>query len=401
MQSRYLVVAGACLTQFTVIGLLFSFGLFFKVFEAEYGWSRTLMSAASALSFLAMGVLGMIGGRLNDRFGPTRVLAVTGVLYGVGFALLSQVSQPWQLFVICGSFIGLGLSTHDVVTLSTVARWFEGRRGIMTAVVKVGTAVGQVTVPPVAALMISGMGWRPAVMVMGGGAVVLLVFAALIMKSPPVRTGFSGQAGGPAEGASFAQARRSRVLWTLCAVQFCFFSALMTVPLHLPIHGMDLGMSPAGAAALLSVVGGASVAGRLAVGRLADVIGGRRAFALCFVVLIAGLGGLTGLTVPWALFMTVAVYGFSHGALFVVVSPTVAEYFGMRAHGAIFGTVLFSGTLGGSVGPILTGMVFDRSGSYVPAFLTLTGMSVLALLLVLSLPRSASALPAAAGGSAA
>jgi len=401
MQSRYLVVAGACLTQFTVIGLLFSFGLFFKVFEAEYGWSRTLMSAASALSFLAMGVLGMIGGRLNDRFGPTRVLAVTGVLYGVGFALLSQVSQPWQLFVICGSFIGLGLSTHDVVTLSTVARWFEGRRGIMTAVVKVGTAVGQVTVPPVAALMISGMGWQPAVMVMGGGAVVLLLFAALIMKSPPVRTGLSGQAAAPAEGASFAEARRSRVLWTLCAVQFCFFSALMTVPLHLPIHGMDLGMSAAGAAALLSVVGGASVAGRLAVGRLADVIGGRRAFALCFVVLIAGLGGLTGLTVPWALFMTVAVYGFSHGALFVVVSPTVAEYFGMRAHGAIFGTVLFSGTLGGSVGPILTGMVFDRSGSYVPAFLTLTGMSVLALLLVLSLPRSASALPAAAGGSAA
>jgi len=401
MQVRYLVVAGACLTQFTIIGLLFSFGLFFKVFEAEYGWSRTLMSAASALSFLAMGVLGMIGGRLNDRFGPTRVLAVTGVLYGLGFALLSQVSQPWQLFAICGTFIGLGLSTHDVVTLSTVARWFEGRRGIMTAVVKLGTAVGQVTVPPVAALMISGMGWRPAVMVMGGGAVALLLLAALIMKSPPVRIGRAGQATAPAEGASFAEARRSRVLWTLCAVQFCFFSALMTVPLHLPIHGMDLGMSPAGAATLLSVVGGSSVAGRLAVGRLADVIGGRRAFALCFLALIAGLGGLTGLTVPWALFTAVAVYGFAHGALFVVVSPTVAEYFGMRAHGAIFGTVVFCGTLGGAVGPILTGMVFDRSGSYLPAFLTLTGMAVLALLLVLSLPRPGAAPLATSEGSAA
>ncbi len=400
MQARYLVVAGACLTQFTIIGLLFSFGLFFKVFEVEYGWSRTLMSTASALSFLAMGVLGMIAGRLSDRFGPTRVLAVAGVLYGVGFALLSQVTQPWQLFAICGTFIGLGLSTHDVVTLSTVARWFEGRRGIMSAVVKVGTAVGQVTVPPVAALLISGMGWRPAVMVMGGGAVALLLFAALIMKSPPVRTGLSGRAAAPAEGASFAQARRSRVLWTLCAVQFCFFSALMTVPLHLPIHGMDLGMSPAGAATLLSVVGGASVAGRLAVGRLADVIGGRQAFAFCFLVLIAGLGGLTGLTVPWALFAAVAVYGFAHGALFVVVSPTVAEYFGMRAHGAIFGTVLFCGTLGGSVGPILTGMVFDLSGSYLPAFLTLTGMAVLALLLVLSLPRPGAVPLATAEGAA-
>lgn len=389
MSTRYLVVAGACLTQFTIIGLLFSFGLFFKVFEAEYGWSRTLMSASSSLSFLMMGLLAMLGGRLSDRYGPARVLIVTGVLYGVGFALLSQVTRPWQLFAICGTFIGLGLSTHDVVTLSTVARWFEGRRGIMTAVVKVGTAAGQVTLPPLVALLISGMGWRPAVIVLGLGAVLLLLGAALIMKNPPVRHVQPGQAGAPAEGLTFAEARRSRVLWTLCAVQFCFFSSLMTVPLHLPIHGMDLGLSAAAAATLLSVVGGASVLGRLAVGRLVDVIGGRRAFVLCFVALIAGLGGLTALTVPWALYATVAVYGFSHGALFVVVSPTVAEYFGMRAHGAIFGTVLFSGTLGGSVGPILTGMAFDRFGSYVPAFLALTLLAGLALLLVLSLPRPA------------
>lgn len=393
MQTRYLVVAGACLTQFTVIGLLFSFGLFFKVFETEYGWSRTLMSASSSLSFLMMGLLAMLGGRLSDRYGPARVLAATGILYGIGFVLLSQVSEPWQLFAICGTFVGLGLSTHDVVTLSTVARWFEARRGIMTAVVKVGTAAGQVIVPPLTALLISGMGWRPAVIVLGFGAVALLIGAAAIMKSPPIRHVQPGQAAGAAEGATFAEARRSRVLWTLCAVQFCFFASLMTVPLHLPIHGMDLGLSAGTAATLLSVVGGASVAGRLAVGRLVDVIGGRQAFALCFVVLIAGLAGLTLLTVPWGLFASVAVYGFSHGALFVVVSPTVAEYFGMRAHGAIFGTVLFFGTLGGAVGPILTGVVFDRIGSYVPAFLTLALLAVLALGLVLSLPRPKVARP--------
>lgn len=394
MSGRYLVVSGACLTQFTVIGLLFSFGLFFKEFEADYGWSRTLMSASSALAFFMMGALAMIGGRLSDRYGPTRVLAATGVLYGLGYMLLARIDAPWQLFAICGSLIGLGLSTHDVVTLSTVARWFEARRGIMTAVVKLGTAAGQMAVPPLAALLIAGLGWRPAAMLLGAAAAVLLLAAALMVKSPPLRAAAAGARPVGAEGASFAEARRSRVLWTLCAVQFCFFSALMTVPLHLPIHGMDLGMSPAAAATLLSVVGGASVAGRLAVGRLVDVIGGRRASAFCMAVLIVGLGGLTGFTAPSALYASVAVYGFSHGALFVVVSPTVAEYFGMRAHGAIFGTVLFFGTLGGALGPILTGMVFDRFGSYMPAFLTLALMAALALGLVASLPRPATA-PAA------
>ena len=167
MDKRYFVVAGACLTQFTIIGLLFSYGLFFKVFEEEFGWSRTLLSGAMSLAFLMMGVLAIFGGRLNDRYGPRIVLSITGLFYGAGFALISQVSQPWQLFAIFGLFIGLGMSTHDVVTLSTVARWFEKRRGIMTAVVKIGTAAGQATLPLLAAFLIAWIGWRDALIVLG------------------------------------------------------------------------------------------------------------------------------------------------------------------------------------------------------------------------------------------
>jgi MFS family permease len=156
---RYKVVFGAWLTQFTVIGLLFSYGLLFKIFETEFGWSRTLLSACTSLAFLMMGVLAIFSGRLNDRYGPRAVLGVAGTLYGLGFALISQVSEPWHLFAIFGLLLGVGLSTHDVVTLSTVARWFQRRRGVMTGVVKVGTAAGQVAIPPLAALLIA----RPAV----------------------------------------------------------------------------------------------------------------------------------------------------------------------------------------------------------------------------------------------
>ena len=170
IEPRYIILFGACLTQFTVIGLLFSYGLFFSVFETEFGWSRTLLSSCSSLSFLMMGILAMAGGRLSDRFGPARVLAVTGVSYGIGFALISLVSEPWQLFLIFGTFIGLGLGTHDVVTLSTIGHWFERRRGIMSGVVKVGTAVGQIVVPPLTAVLILAFGWRPAIVALGVSA---------------------------------------------------------------------------------------------------------------------------------------------------------------------------------------------------------------------------------------
>ena len=136
IDPRYAIVVGACLTQFTVVGLMFSYSIFFKTFEDEFGWSRTTISAAMSLAFLVMGVLAGFMGHLGDRLGPKPVLAATGLAYGLGFALISQIGEPWQLFLIFCIFIGLGLSTHDVVTLSTVARCFDKRRGIMTGVVK-------------------------------------------------------------------------------------------------------------------------------------------------------------------------------------------------------------------------------------------------------------------------
>lgn len=389
IETRYRVVFGACLTQFTVIGLLFAFGLFFNPLQDEFGWSRTLISSASSLSFFMMGVLAIPGGRLNDRFGPRVVLTMTGTAYALGFLLLSQVTAPWQMFAIFGLFMGLGLGTHDVVTLGTIARWFEHRRGIMSGVVKTGTALGQISIPPVVAALLLAYGWRQALIVMGLAGAVLLLIAARSMESPPdLRTSAQVSKSG---GRSFAEARATRVFWTLCAIQLLFFPAMMSVPMHLAVHGTDLGMSTARAATLLSVLGATSIAGRLTVGTLADRIGGKRAFLMCFTILLGSLLAFAGTTAHGLLYVVVAFYGFSHGGLFTVVSPLVAEYFGMRAHGAIFGTILFFGTLGGAAGPIAVGRIFDMTDSYRLAFLMLATLAAIGLALVVSLPRKAAA----------
>src|SRR5690606_28818405 len=268
IDPRYPVVLGAGLTQFTIVGLVYAYGVLFKTFEIELGWSRTELSACVSLAFLVMGILAMPGGRLNDRYGPRIVLTVTGTAFGTGFALIALVSEPWHLYVIFALFLGLGLATHDVVTLGTVARWFDRRRGVMTAVVKLGTAAGQMAVPPLMAVMVTGLGWRIAVVAAGAGAVALLLLAAAAMRAPPRAAAQADQASGA--GPEFAELRRTRVFWTLCAAQFMYFPALITVPLHIVVHGMDLGLTAAMAAGLLSLQGLASVAGRVAVGTLAD-----------------------------------------------------------------------------------------------------------------------------------
>ena len=382
MRAR--VVFGACLTQFTIIGLLISYGLFFKSFETEFGWSRTAISASTSIAFFLMGVLAIVIGQLNDRIGPKLVLAVAGILNGIGYALLPQISEIWHLFILFGLFVGLGMAAHDVVTLSTVARWFPSKRGLMTGIVKSGTAAGQVAVPPVAALLLTTLGWRTALMILGLTAIGAMIVAAACMANPPGHANASAR--NAATGASFAEARRTPTLWLLCAIQFLFFPTLMTVPLHIVVHAMDLGTAAAIAALLLSTMGASSVVGRLSCGFAVDRVGGKGGLAMCLVPLTASLLALMFITDIRLLFVIMAIYGFAHGGLFTVVSPTIADYFGLKALGSIFGLVVFFGTLSGSIGPLVAGWIFDVTGSYFYAFGLLAAGAGLGLVLALLLP---------------
>jgi len=203
-----------------------------------------------------------------------------------------------------------------------------------------------VVIPPTVALLIATVGWRSASVVIGIVAAGLLLAAALTVKAPPKPA--ADRAASQA-GLSYAGARRTLTFWTLCAVQFLFFPSLMAVPLHIVVHATDLGMTTAAGATLLSVIGGVSAAGRLTVGALSDRIRGKRAYVMCFLPLIASLLALLVIEIPWLLYFALAVYGFGHGGFFTVVAPTVAEYFGTVAHGAIFGSILFFGIIAGAV----------------------------------------------------
>ena len=387
LDSRFITVTAACIIQAVMVGSMFAYGVFFTFIEQELGWSRTLLSASMSTAVLVMGVGAIAAGQLNDRLGPRGIMLVSGLCYALGYALLSIVEAPWQLYLFFGVLIGIGLSTHDVVTLSVVARSFARRRGTMTGVVKVGTATGQIILPIAASLLIASVGWREACLVFGAVAAGLLSAAALSMRihTPPPQAGDTNAISD--DGMPFAQAVRSRAMWTLAVTQFAFMPALLAIPLHLPVHGVDLGMSSAEAAALLSTIGASSIAGRLVIGTSSDRIGGRQALLISLSVMTVALAALVYAHTPWLLFAIAIVYGFAHGGLFTVVSPTIAEYFGMRAHSSIFGVILFFGTIGASVGPLAAGRAYDLTGSYGYAFGGLSALAFFAFLLVASLPR--------------
>ena len=395
----YIIVLACFLVQAIGVGTYIAFGVFFKPLLAEFGWSRATVSGASSLAYLLMGTLGVAAGMVNDRFGPRTLMAVTALFYGAGYFLLSQVHAVWQLYLFYGLVVGIGLSPIDVIPMTVTARWFVRRRGIMTGLVKVGTGAGQMTMPLVAGLFILNYGWRRASLLIGLMVIVLLAGAGQLLRRDPAQMGQSpdggeapvgGRVAGPEAGLSLREAARTVPFWHFCVMNFLVFGCMLTILVHIVPHGSDMGLDPMKAAGVLSTIGGMSMVGRLLTGFAIDRIGTRKSITLCFLLLISDFLWLQMAGNAWMLYLFAAAYGVAHGAYFTLISPMAAELFGIASHGTILGIAFFSGNLGGAIGPVAAGYVFDAARSYRPVFLILAGVAVVSLLLAAMLkpPRS-------------
>jgi MFS family permease len=389
----YVIIAACAAIQAIGVGTYVTFGVFFKPLLAEFEWSRATLSGAHSLAFLFAGIFGILVGRLTDRFGPRILMTGAGVFCGSSILLMSMINAPWQLYLFYSVLFGIGYSAVDVIALSTSARWFVRRRGVMTGIVKMGTGSGQMVMPLVASMLIACFGWRRAYVILGGMVMVLIVLIAQLLRRDPAhmgllpdaaRTGTSGLEFVERE-TSFREAIRSRQFWTIFFANLAVCFSCLIVLVHIVPHAIDIGISSTAAAGILSTIGGVSMIGRFFIGNTIDHIGNRRSMILCLVLLIIVLLWLQLSKELWMLYLFAAVYGFTHGGLFTVISPIVAEYFGLRSHGLLFGMAVFAGTIGGFIGPIFAGSIFDLTGSYRVAFWGCLCAAAIGLGLVLSL----------------
>ena len=386
----YRIVAVSGVIQMMYLGCVFTYGVLFPEFEAEFGWSRTTISGAASLNFFVLGLFGIVAGSATDRFGPRIVLTICGALFAVGYLLMHRMATIWELYLFYGLLGGLGMAAHEVATLSTVARWFIKHRGLMSGIVKAGAGIGQVLVPLAAAVLVAVYGWRYACLLIGVAALVIMVIAAQVMRRDPQEFGL--RALGDELSSSLKSDHSECVLtlreaivtqpfWILCLAKLSDMFCLFTIVTHIVSHGIDQGLTPAASVMVLSAIGGCSILGRILLGGTYDRLGAKRSLIVCFSMLLISFVLLQLSGDPRLLFLFALIYGIAHGGFFAVASPSVADYFGTRDHGIIFGIVFFVGTLGGTVGPLLAGRIFDLTGSYEIAFFLLTGFAVFGLLL--------------------
>jgi MFS family permease len=385
----YIVVVAVFIAMVVIWAAYYAFGVFFKPLLQEFGWTRAMTSGAFSLSSIMMGVMGIVSGGMNDRFGPRLVMSFCGLLLGVGYLLMTQLNTLWQLYLFYGVILGIGMGGGFVPLMTTVARWFDKRRGLMTGIVAAGVGIGAMLGPPLANWLIAIYGWRRAYLLTGLVVMVLIILTAQLLKRDQSQVSLATAAldrqspsdSAPA-GYMLKEAIRTHQFWLFFGLLFCFGFCLFSVMVHITPHVIELGFSPTRAANVLAAAGGISIIGKLLAGRAVDIIGSRKIFIAAFVLMALSFLWLVLAKNIWMFYGFTLFFGLAYGGGISAESPLVAALFGMRTHGLILGMMSLAFSLGGAVGPWLTGYIFDVAASYRLAFLGGAVLSLIALVSV-------------------
>ncbi|MDD4877113.1 MAG: MFS transporter [Dehalococcoidales bacterium] len=386
----YIILLVSFVILMIVWGTQFSFGVFFKPVLNQFDWTRTATSGAYSLSMVLNGFFGIFAGRLSDRFGPRLVVTVCGFLVGLGYLLISQISAIWQMYLLYGVLISVGLAGMWVPLLSTVARWFTKRRGLASGIAASGIGVGTVIMPPLANQLITSYSWRTSYIIISLIVLVITVTIAQSLRRDPSQKGLLAYGTDPAKigglnledrGYSVQEAIHSWQFWIICIIGFCASFCVQNVVVHIVPHATDIGVSAAAAAIILSIVGIVNIGGKLGMGNFIDRIGSIRVLVIIFILLTVSFLWILLANELWMLYLFAVVFGAGYGGFAAVQSPLVAEYFGLKAHGAIFGLVIFAVQTGGAAGSLVAGYIYDIRSSYYWAFILCAILGIASLIL--------------------
>ena len=388
----YHIMIASLLILMLVHGLFTSYGVFLTPLNAEFGWSRMAISAAYSMGCFVSGTCAIIFGRICDKYGPREILIIGGIVFGAGFMLMSRLTSIWQLYFFYGFIVAMWPDSSSVLLLSTTARWFTKKRGMASGLVEIGSGLGIMLMPLIASYLISGYGWRYAYYMVGLVAIVCMVPLALVLRRDPSKKGlrpYGEQEVSPGQleerGFTLQEGLKKKQLWMVAVILFLIFYCSDTLLIHLVPYAMDSGISSINAASLISIIGGISIAGRVVIAGTGDRTGFRRALVITSVIMLVSLLWLYQADGLWQLRLFVIVYGFALGGFSALMAPLLAELFGTRALSSLFGIVIFFGTAGAGIGPIVAGRIYDVTNSYQSAFLILIVASIVGLILALLL----------------
>lgn len=373
----WIVGAGAVMQLLQGMLLGQAYGAYVVVLHREFGWSRTLLSGASAVREMESGIFGPVQGWLLDRVGPRLVARAGVVTLAAGFMLFSQVRTP-VTFYAAFLVMSLGASMMGYLTLThTVVQWFERRRSMALSLVSVGGALGGVVVP-ITVLALETFGWRTTAFASG----VLVLAAGLpvtqVLRHDPAAMGLgpdgdpvatpgvegAGRAGGPVDF-TLREALHAPSFWWISLGHGSALFVVGAVNVHMVSHlNETLGYTLGRAAGVYAAVTLMFMVGTLIGGWVGDRASKRLLAFGCMGMHAVGMLLLSHASGGTMVAAFVVIHGSAWGMRGPQMAALRADYFGRSAFGKIMGISNMVVILGAIAGPLLAGYAYDRTGSY-------------------------------------
>ena len=370
----------------------------------DLGWSRTMIAGAASVGGLVSAAASPIVGWVSDRYGVRLVLTISVLALGISTFSLAWATVPITFYLAFGMGRVLFSTSFQIGSSVAISQWFVRRRGRATGMLFLSHSVGMVLFPLLAGMVIHSWGWQAAWMVLGAIVwVAALAPVSVLIRQSPEQMGLtpdippnmegddsgSGPAGSGEPSWTLRDASRTRTIWLLALATGILFLLQAGTNTHQGAFFIDQGLGVAVAALSISFNAAFTGIGSLIWGWLLERIPVRYCYAAVALLMAAALALFPVVNSIWEALLTASIWGVAVGGILVVPAVAYANYFGRQSIGAIRGITEPFVSLGQAVGAVFSGLVFDLTGSYHAAFITLAvlGVATIGLILLTKPPQ--------------
>src|SRR6202521_3241878 len=392
------IVICGCLIAILTFGPRSTLGFFLTPLSRAHGWGRDVFAFALAIQNLLWGIGQPFAGAIADRFGSVRVLSGGAILYALGLALMANANTPGLLDLSAGVLVGFGLSgcSFNIVLGAFGKLVPESWRSLSLGAGTAAGSFGQFLFSPLGVLFIDLYGWQTSLVIFAALMLLILPLSLVLATPRASTTAALGDVPSQSIKQSLAEAfgHRSYVLLVLGFFTCGFQLAFITV--HLPAYLSDRGVSAQTGGWVIAAIGLFNIVGSLSVGWLQNRFPKR--YILSVLYFARAVSIVAFISFPITTFSAI-MFGAATGLTWLsTVPPTsalVALMFGTRWFATLYGFAFVSHQVGGFLGVLLGGIVFEKFGSYTPVWWLAVLFGVLSALINLPIVEAPVARPVA------
>ncbi len=377
---RWVIVSASALILAISMGAIVNgMSAFVVPMQQANGWERADTALINVAGIVGLAFGGLFMGPQADRRGTRPVVLYGVVVLGLCYVAASFASALWQFYALMFVAGFFGAAAIFPPIMAAVGNWFTAGAGLAIGIASAGQALGQGGVPFASSFLIQGFGINGAFAVTGLVMLGILIPLSLLLKQPPAKPGggFAAQADGEKNYPPF-----NLVIPTLCvAILLC--CTCMSVPLmHLVPLIQDRGFAPAEASSVIFVMLMVAIAGRVAFGKLADIIGALPAYMTATAWMALLVFGFIQVDSLSNFYLYAVVYGFGYAGVMTGVLVSIAALTHPSRRASAMGIVTMFGWFGHANGGFLGGYLFDQTGDYATAYAAAAVAGLLNLVVV-------------------